>query len=61
MEAFGHEVVLQTCGMAFPSFVYFAKYPGLQRNLLGRRGWLRQLRIGIVDYDSLICLSRYDE
>ena len=36
VEAFGHEVTLQTCGMAFTSFVYFAKYPGLRRNLLGR-------------------------
>lgn len=61
VEAFGHEVTLQTCGMAFTSFVYFAKYPGLRRNLLGRRGWLRQLRIAIVDYDSLIYLNRYDE
>lgn len=61
VEAFGHEVLLQTYDFAFPSFVYFAKYPGQRRNLLGRQGWLRQLRIAIVDYDNLIYLSRYDE
>lgn len=61
IEAFGHEVTLQTCDMAFTSFAYFAKYPGLRRNLLGRQGWLRQLRIAIVDYDNLLYLSRYDE
>lgn len=61
VEAFGHEVLLQTCGLAFTSFVYFAKYPRLRRNLLGRQGWLRQLRIAIVDYDNLLYLSRYDE
>ncbi|MEK7833527.1 MAG: hypothetical protein AAB401_20730 [Acidobacteriota bacterium] len=61
VEAFGHEVWLQTCNLAFTSFVYFAKYPGLRRNLLGRQGWLRQLRIAIVDYDNLLYLSRYDE
>ncbi len=61
VEAFGHEVLLQTCGLAFPSFVYFAKYPGQRRNLLGRQGWLRQLRIAIVDYDNTLYLSRYDE
>jgi len=61
IEAYGHEVTLQTFGMAFTSFVYFAKYPGLRRNLLGRQGWLRQLRIAIVDYDNTLYLSRYDE
>ena len=61
VEAFGHDVTLQTFNLAFTSFVYFAKYPGLGRNLLGRQGWLRQLRIAIVDYDNLLYLSRYDE
>ena len=61
LKAFGHEVTLQSCGLAFTSFVYFAKYPGLRRNLLGRQGWLRQLRVAIVDYDNRIYLSRYDD
>jgi len=60
LDAFGHEVTLQTGDVAFQSLVYFAKYPGLQRNLLGRRGWLRNLKLAIVDYDSLLYLSAYD-
>ena len=60
VETFGHEVLLQTGDLAFTSFVYFSKYP-VHRNLLGRQGWLRQLRIAIVDYDNLLYLSRYDE
>lgn len=59
LEAFGHEVTLQTGDIAFQSLVYFAKYPGLQRNLLGRRGWLRNLKLAIVDYDNLLYLSAY--
>ena len=55
-----HEVTLQTCGIAFQSFVYFAKYPGLQRNLLGRQGGLRNLKVGLIDYDNLLYLSAYD-
>jgi len=43
LDAFGHEVTLQTGDIAFQRLVYFAKYPGLQRNLLGRQGWLRNL------------------
>jgi len=59
LDAFGHEVTLQTGDIAFQSLVYFAKYPGLQRNLLGRRGWLRNLRLAVIDYDNLLYLSEY--
>ncbi|HEX5085893.1 MAG TPA: hypothetical protein VFY40_27995 [Blastocatellia bacterium] len=59
LDAFGHEVTLQTGDIAFQSFVYFAKYPNLPRNLLGRQGWLRNLRLGLVDYDNLLYLSAY--
>lgn len=60
LEAFGHEVTLQTGDIAFQSLVYFAKFPGLQRNLLGRRGWLRNLKLAVIDYDNLLYLSVYD-
>jgi hypothetical protein len=60
LEAYGHEVTLQTGDIAFQSLVYFAKYPGLQRNLLGRRGWLRNLRLAVIDYDNVLYLSEYN-
>lgn len=60
IEAFGHEVALQTFDLAYQSFVCFAKYPGLQRNLLGSVGWLRNLKLGVVDYDEMIYLAPYD-
>ena len=60
LEAFGHEVTLQTGNIAFQSIVYFARYPGIERNLLGRRGWLRNLRLGLIDYDNLLYLSEYN-
>jgi len=31
----------------------------LPRNLLGRQGWLRNLKLGIIDYDNLLYLSAY--
>jgi len=58
LDTFGHEVTIQTFGMAFQSIIYFSKYPGLPRNLLGRIGWLRHLRLAIVDYESKIYLSQ---
>ncbi|HEX4946425.1 MAG TPA: hypothetical protein VFZ34_07180 [Blastocatellia bacterium] len=60
VEAFGHEVMIQTGEMAFQSLVYFAKYPGLPRNLLGRQGWLRNLKLAVIDYDNLLYLNAYD-
>src|SRR5882724_74807 len=61
LEAFGHEVTIQIGRLAFHGISYFAKYPGLKRNILGRQGWLRNLKVGIIDYDNLLYLSPYDE
>ena len=60
MEAFGHEVTLETFDLSFQSFVCFAKYPGLRRNLLGSVDWFRNLRVGVIDYDEMIYLAAYD-
>lgn len=60
LEAFGHEVTLQTGEIAFQSIVYFAKHQGLSRNLLGRQGWLRNLKLAVINYDSLLYLTTYE-
>jgi hypothetical protein len=60
IEAFAHEVVIQTGDLIFESLVYFAKFPNLPRNILGRQGWLRKLRMAVVDYDNLLYLNTYD-
>jgi hypothetical protein len=59
LETYGHEVTIQTFDVAFQSVIYFAKYQGLSRNLLGRIGWLRQLRLAIIDYECKLYLSQY--
>lgn len=61
LEAFGHEVTIQTLGLTFQSVIYFSRHAGLPRNLLGRNGWLRNVRLGVIDYDNQIFLSSYDE
>lgn len=60
IEAFGHEVTMQTVQLRIQVMVYFAKYPGLPRNILGRQGWLRNLRLAVIDYDNLLYLNAYD-
>jgi hypothetical protein len=60
VDAYGHTVKLSTLGIEFDSHVYFAAEYGLKRNLLGQNGWLRKMRVAIIDYDATIYLSKYD-
>jgi hypothetical protein len=61
LEAFGHEVTMQTLGLTFQSVIYFSRFAGLPRNLLGRNGWLRNIRLGVIDYDNQVLLSPYED
>jgi hypothetical protein len=59
--AYGHEVSLRVLDFDFSLVAYFPLDSGIHRNLLGRQGWLFQVRLGLVDYDQAIYLSRYDD
>jgi len=59
LDSFGHEVTVQTFGIVMDSVIYFAKYPGLRRNILGRLGWIRNLQIGLRDYENKLFVSEY--
>lgn len=61
LTAFGHEITLETLGLTFHTFVYFPLSHSIQRNILGRQGWLQLVRLAVVDYDSEIYLSAYDD
>ena len=50
---------LEVEGIEFDSLVYFAQDENVRRNILGRRGWLELVRIGLVDYEGKLYLSRY--
>ena len=40
--------------------IFFFADTEIVKNVLGRKGWLDRVRIGIVDYDRLIYIARYD-
>ncbi|MEK7830058.1 MAG: hypothetical protein AAB401_03185 [Acidobacteriota bacterium] len=61
IQAFGHEVILQTGDIVFESIVYFAKHHGLKRNLLGRQGWVRKMLLGINDNDNVLYLNSFSD
>jgi hypothetical protein len=60
-KAYGHEVTLSALGVSLEVVVYFSKYDTLKRSVLGRRGWIERLRLGIVDYDRHLYVSRYND
>ncbi len=60
-EAYGHEISIQVLGTETMATAYFFAEPGIDRNVLGRRGWLDRLRLGLVDYDQAVYLSHYDK
>lgn len=61
LDTFGHEIEISTMGVVTYSMVYFFQDPFVIRNVLGRIGWLDRMRFGLIDHDSRIYLSPYDE
>ncbi len=57
---YGHFVSLAVEEFEFYSYVFFAANENFKRNVLGRIGWLDRLRIGLIDYDGKLYLSRYE-
>ncbi len=60
-EAYGHEVELSVLGLTTFSIVYFFADSSINKNVLGRIGWLDRVRLGLVDHDSQIYLAPYDQ
>jgi hypothetical protein len=60
-RAYGHEVTLAAFGVEVRALVYFFENPNIRKNVLGRNGWLNRVRLGLVDHDSLVYLSAYDD
>jgi hypothetical protein len=60
VDAFGHVVELEVLGLSFESMVYFFADDRINKNLLGRAGWLNRIRLGLVDHDGELYLATYD-
>ena len=58
--AYLHEVNLSLATFEFSGLVGFAENKEFRRNVLGRRGFIEQIVLGLVDYEGTLYLSRYD-
>jgi hypothetical protein len=59
-DTYGHEVELHAFGFATHSLIYFFADPVIDRNVLGRTGWLDRVRLGLIHHDNKIYLAPYD-
>ena len=60
-EAYGHEIAIHVLGTETMTTAYFFADPIIERNVLGRRGWLDRLRFGLVDYEQLVYIADYNK
>ena len=59
--SYQHEVTLRVLAYEFDVRVCFAADTEFTRDVLGRLGFLDRIRLGLVDYEGALYLSRYDE
>lgn len=59
--AYLHEVSLSLASFEFSGLIGFAEDKEFRRNVLGRRGFIEQMTLGLVDYEGKLYLGRYDE
>ncbi len=60
LRAFGHMVEIDVLGHVVSSMVYFFADYEVNKNLLGRTGWLDRVRFGLVEYESEVYFAPYD-
>lgn len=58
---YGHEVTLRALGMELSMTAFFAADDMFTRDVLGRQGFLQQLKLGLVAYEGKLYLSRYHD
>ena len=58
---YGHDLLLSVLTFRFEIMAYFAADPAFRRNVLGQRGWLEQIGLGIIHYSGKLYISKYDD
>src|SRR5262245_31197343 len=56
-ECFGHWLRMTALGLEFDAIVYFAADENIKRSVLGRRGFIDLLRLGIIEHDGELYAS----
>lgn len=60
VNTFGHMITAEVLGLQTESMVYFFADNQINKNLLGRSGWLDRVRLGLIEYDQQFYIAPYD-
>ncbi|MGH9945038.1 MAG: hypothetical protein ACRD9R_22030, partial [Pyrinomonadaceae bacterium] len=60
-QVFGHWVTIVALDFRFEALVYFAADERIRRNVLGRRGFIDQFRLCLIEHDGDLYVSKYDD
>jgi len=60
-STYGHAITLCVFDFSLDIKAYFARDYEFPRNLLGQSGWFQQIRFGLVDHDTELYASLYDD
>jgi predicted aspartyl protease len=60
-DAYAHDVGLSVLEIENYTRVCFAKEETFTRNVLGRQGFLDRVKLGLIDYEGKLLLSKYSE
>jgi hypothetical protein len=59
--AYLHEINMSLASFEFSGLIGFAEHKEFQRNVLGRRGFVEQIALGLIDYEGKLYLRRHDD
>ena len=57
---YGHELKISVKDLEWEATVYFAEPADFPVNVVGRKGFLDHLRLGVIDYDQVLYLADYN-
>lgn len=60
-RVYGHRLSMAALGFQFKAMVYYAADESVVRSVLGRRGFIEQLRLCLIEHDGELYVSKYDD
>ena len=60
-QVFGHWLTVVALDFQFEAMIYFAADESIRRNVLGRRGFIDQIRLCLIEHDGELYVSKYDD
>lgn len=60
-QVFGHRLTVVALDFQFEAMIYFAADERVRRSVPGRRGFIDQIRLCLIEHDGELYVSKYDD